>query len=351
MSRWFQLSSKIAAKAAIGLGLLLVCVPSTRATSITDYLARVNNTLSLIQQLQSAYEVESDSNPEHFVNSSLTLVRQQMPQHETVQLPGQSISVDNSWLSQALSDFEKSNDWNRRHDMLARIGERLRAIQERLHEMRNASTATTDKEGDKGRLAEILRRAEYIQKAPEASTSDKLLERFLRWFLGLFPRIKPMQPGGSRWLGTVAQIFIVGICIAAIALLIWRYGPRFMKGRRQKKAKREARIVLGERLEPDQTAADLLAQADALARSGDLRAAIRKAYIALLCELGDRKLISLAQHKTNRDYLYSVRDKMSLYSSMRKLTNSFELHWYGLVPAAESDWNDFRNDYQRIIKG
>ena len=114
--------------------------------------------------------------------------------------------------------------------------------------------------------------------------------------------------------------------------------------------KREARIVLGENLEPDQTAADLLAQADALARTGDLRAAIRKAYIALLCELGDRKLISLAQHKTNRDYLYSVRDKVSLYSSLRKLTTSFELHWYGLVPAGENDWNDFRNDYHKTLR-
>ena len=124
-----------------------------------------------------------------------------------------------------------------------------------------------------------------------------------------------------------------------------------MQGRRKKKAKREARIVLGERLEPDQTAADLLTQAEALARGGDLRAAIRKAYIALLCELGDRKIVSLAQHKTNRDYLNSIRDKTNLYTSMRKLTLSFELHWYGFVPAAENDWNDFRNGYRNIVMG
>ncbi len=349
MSRWFQLSSKIAVKAAIGLGLLLLCVPA-RAASLTDYMARVDNTLNLIQQLQSAYQGERDANPDQRVNNNLALVHQQMPEHETVQLQGQSISVDNSWLYQGLRDFEKSNDGNRRREMLARIAERLQALNERLRELRESASATNDKEADKGRLAEILRRPEYIQIAPEPSTSDKLLERFLRWLFRLFPRIKPMQPGNSRWLGTAAQLLIIGICIAAIAFVIWRYGPRFMKGRRKKKAKREARIVLGERLEPDQTAADLLAQADALARNGDLRAAIRKAYIALLCELGDRKLISLAQHKTNRDYLYSVRDKMSLYTSMRKLTNSFELHWYGLVPAAENDWNDFRNDYQRIVK-
>jgi hypothetical protein len=108
--------------------------------------------------------------------------------------------------------------------------------------------------------------------------------------------------------------------------------------------------VLGELLEPDQTAADLLAQAEALAKQGDLRAAIRKAYIALLCELGDRKIISLGQSKTNRDYLHAVRDKASLYASMRKLTNTFELHWYGFAPAAEADWTEFKKGYRLIIR-
>jgi hypothetical protein len=110
------------------------------------------------------------------------------------------------------------------------------------------------------------------------------------------------------------------------------------------------RIVLGERLEPDQTAADLLAQAESLARNGDLRGAIRKAYIALLCELGDRKIVSLAQHTTNRDYLNSVRERVHLYSSMRRLTSSFELHWYGFQPPAENDWNEFRSGYQQALK-
>ena len=104
----------------------------------------------------------------------------------------------------------------------------------------------------------------------------------------------------------------------------------------------EPRIVLGERLEPDQTASDLLEQAEALARTGDLRGAIRKAYIALLCELGDRKVIVLAQHKTNRDYLLAVRNRRALYEPLRKLTASFEIHWYGFVAPAPTDWEAFR---------
>ncbi len=114
--------------------------------------------------------------------------------------------------------------------------------------------------------------------------------------------------------------------------------------------KREARIVLGERLEPEATATDLLSEAEALARQGDLRAAIRKTYIALLVELGDRKMISLAHHKTNRDYLNSLRSVPQLHSRMRGLTDSFERHWYGFANATANDWQDFRAGYLAALQ-
>jgi len=107
--------------------------------------------------------------------------------------------------------------------------------------------------------------------------------------------------------------------------------------------------VLGEKLAPDQSAVDILAEAEALARQGDMRTAIRKAYIALLVELGERKVLSLARHKTNRDYLRAVRKREPLYSSMKDLTDSFERHWYGFVTATENDWAAFRAMYQRTL--
>jgi hypothetical protein len=126
---------------------------------------------------------------------------------------------------------------------------------------------------------------------------------------------------------------------------------RFDRSRKRKTPKkRKARIVLGERLEPEQTSSDLLSEAEALARSGDLRAAIRKAYIALLVELGDRKVISLAQHKTNRDYLNSLRNIPQLHSRMRGLTDSFERHWYGFAQATPNDWQDFRAGYLSALQ-
>jgi hypothetical protein len=80
-----------------------------------------------------------------------------------------------------------------------------------------------------------------------------------------------------------------------------------------------------------------------------LRGAIRKGYIAFLCELSDRKIIGLSQHKTNRDYLRDVRKKDDLYENMSGLTNNYERHWYGFDAAEEKDWEEFKVRYKQAV--
>ena len=94
--------------------------------------------------------------------------------------------------------------------------------------------------------------------------------------------------------------------------------------------------------------------AERLALSGDLRGAIRKAYVALLCELGDRGVVRLAQHQTNRDYLNALRraaGRPGLYAEMLPLTFDFEVHWYGLRDATASDWESFKTRCRTTLKG
>lgn len=329
----------------------LACCARAGAATLTDYRHRVSEAILAIGHLQKASE-HDPTERQHFVATSVARVREDLPASETITLNSQSIVVDNSWLEEALRNYEKSgNTETQRAEVLARIEERLRALDEGLAEVLGAKPATSDKDSDKGKLTEILRRAEFNKPAePEGSALGRLWDRFMRWLSRLFRGSKRPAPGSSPLIGTLAQILVVGVCLAGIIFLIWKLGPRYLNNRRgRKKQKREARIVLGERLEPDQTSADLLAQAEALARTGDLRAAIRKAYIALLCELGDRKIVSLAQHKTNRDYLNSMRERTLLYKFMGQLTSKFELHWYGFQPAVENDWKEFRVVYQQVL--
>src|SRR5712692_8856087 len=338
--------------AVVGVFVVSSWVAGARAVTLDDYRHQVSRAHASIQELQAAYAAEYSSQREQFAAATIALVRAELPEQETVLLGRQTVAVDNTWLHKALDQLEKiKGDNARRAALLAHIDERLRALGERLDEMQEGK-AGASKDDNKTRLAEILRRSEYNKQPEEGSALTRLINRFLRWLNRSvsLPRTKPLQPGSATALSSVAQVVVIGVSVAAIVFLIWKFAPRYLRNRRKKKTKREARIVLGERLEPDQTAADLLSQAESLARLGDLRAAIRKAYIALLCELGDRKVISLAQHKTNRDYLGAVRDRPSLFSSMRGLTNIFEIHWYGLVAPGENDWNEFRNGYQRALR-
>jgi hypothetical protein len=160
-----------------------------------------------------------------------------------------------------------------------------------------------------------------------------------------------MQPGSAQRITTISQIFVVLLSLAVLAFVLKAFAPKFRRRRgAKKKRKLQPRVVLGERLEPEQSAGDLLSEAEDLVRQGEIRAAIRKAYIGLLVELGDRKIISLAQHKTNRDYLRAVRERELLHGQMARLTDSYERHWYGLAQATESDWLEFRSRYREALQ-
>jgi hypothetical protein len=162
---------------------------------------------------------------------------------------------------------------------------------------------------------------------------------------------EPTETSSFQGLPFFLQILIYGAVIALIGFLIYKFAPylitRFQM--REKREKRE-RVILGEKIGINETPDNLFSEAERMAQAGDLRGAIRKGYIALLCELSDRKIIGLSKNKTNRDYLRAVRKRRELYQNMHGLTNNFERHWYGFQKAEESDWNEFKDGYQKAVK-
>lgn len=337
--------------------LVLLSASAAHAMSLADYRDRVHKSAVALDALEARDEEMSDAQHDARVASTIKSVREAVLVNETIEWNGEALRVDNAWLDAALSDYEKlpQSDKTARADALKRISERLYALGERLSETEAQKAAEgKSKAEEKALLANILKGQE--KKADESSALARFLnalsrlwQRFLKWLDNLFPEPEPLKPGESRAASGVAQIFIISLALGLILFVAWKLAPRFARQRRgRKKEKREARIVLGERLEADQTSADLLAEAEALARAGQLRAAIRKGYIALLCELGDRKVLSLAQSKTNRDYLRALQSEETIYPEMRHLTDSFENHWYGFAPATENDWDAFRSGIRRV---
>lgn len=332
--------------AAVFGALFLFLFPATAAAiPIKDYHFNITDAISTLGELsQSGDSFDSE------LPSALESVRTKLPKHQTVEFDGEVYNVDNSWLHNELDELEKADDRTQR---LAHIVWALQAIETRVAERANpGGSQAENKQWAKTRLESILARPEYATDTEGSNALFRLIRDFFEWLAKFLPKPRAGNVGGVNWITRIAQILVIGLAVAVLLFVLKTLYVRF-SGRSRKprtSRKREARIVLGERLEPEATATDLLAEAEALARQGDLRAAIRKAYIALLVELGDRKVISLAHHKTNRDYLNSLRGVPQLHSRMRGLTDSFELHWYGFANATPDDWQDFRAGYLAALQ-
>jgi hypothetical protein len=164
------------------------------------------------------------------------------------------------------------------------------------------------------------------------------------------PDISPETASGLGSLKVVLQVVVLAAVLGLIGFLIYRIVPA-IRGRlgRKEKEPRGTRVILGEQIEAHESARDLLAEAERLAREGDLRGAIRKGYVAVLCDLSDRRVIALARHKTNRDYLRDVRGNERLFEGLKGLTGAFESSWYGLRPARPEEWESFRDGCRQAV--
>ena len=328
--------------------VIFVAVLPVHAISLNEYRDRVTRAVTALDSLAQTDEGESTYDYAQRNADTVKAVRDTLPASQTVEWGATTFKVDNAWLHEELDKLSQTQQLEHIRG-IERIKERLLAMSERLTEAQSAA-GTTDKSAASRKLAEILQRPEYAQKVKDQNFLRRLIDRLLEWLQKLFPKPKQLSPGSAGIFSFIAQILVIALALAVIGYVIRLLLPRLRKsGGKKRKEKKTARIVLGETLTPDQTANDLLAEAEALARRGELRAAIRKAYIALLVELGDRKVISLAQHKTNHDYLRAVRDNQPLYGNVKQLTDSFERHWYGLANATESDWDTFRSGYRKAL--
>jgi hypothetical protein len=324
---------------------LFLCPAKIVALPIADYQRNLRSAITALDTLNQLDENESNTDYEIRFYNTIESVRAAFPQTQTVESEDDVYNIDFSWLHTGLDELKVSVE---RPIKIKQLTETLQAIETRVAERQDPGRAVQSKDQAKSKLETILARPEYVTGARGPNALTRLLQDFVRWIQSLLPKLPQIQPaaGGPTWISQILPILTIIAALLLIAYVVKILIGRFKRSGKLKPPKKpKPRIVLGEQLAPEETAKDLLSEAEALARQGDVRAAIRKAYIALLVELGDRKLLSLAQHKTNRDYLNALRNVPQLHSKMRGLTDSFERHWYGYAHATESEWQDFRAGY------
>lgn len=292
---------------------------------------------------------ESSEETERFEGEVFAEVREFAGDTDTVIFNGSELVPDNHWLLERVNELTAgTRSEEDRKTILLAIYERLGAIEARILELRSAQAAAQSKDENKRRLAEILSREEFKGK-PE-SGDRSVAARFLKWVEDWFRRMfpppepRPQTSPSAITAGLVVQILVYIATAVLLAYLAFRFLPvilRRWRGDKGKKKKKRDRVVLGEKIEAGKTTDDLFAEAEELVRAGKLREGVRKGYIALLFGLGEKRIIGLAHHKTNRDYLHDLEKKRELHGIVSGLTNQFERHWYGSIEAEEKDWRAF----------
>ncbi|HEX5873834.1 MAG TPA: DUF4129 domain-containing protein [Pyrinomonadaceae bacterium] len=347
-----HLSTKHCRRAVVLTALLLLCAGRTAALPISEYQENLKHAIA---DFEALIEMKSDEKQDaeeykQELDSIIEELRDMLPESQTIETRNGNYYVDNSWLHKALNEVtDPSADDH--VEKLSLLLQHLQALELRIAEHEAVAQGGETKEQAKAKLETILARPEYVAGAKGPNALTRLFQDFLKWLQKFLPKRTEAGTQGASRLNSIMQYVVIILALLVLLYVARLLFKRFKRsGKVKTPKKRQPRIVLGERLEPDQTATDLLSEAEALARNGDLRAAIRKGYIALLVELGDRKLISLAHHKTNRDYLNSLRSTPQLHSKMHGLTASFERHWYGLDEATPNDWQDFRTGYLAALQ-
>ena len=333
--------------------VVLCCAIVVQAIPLADYHRNLKQAVTALDTLSQVDENESEVDFENRASSTIATLKTLIPESQPVEDGDETYTVDNLWFHQELDDYLRAQT-DLKTGKLTMILERVRAVEDRVAELQTPGQPGLSKVESKERLAAILSRPEFSYRSSSQNALNKLIKDFTNWLESWLPKTKPLEPGRAYWVSRIAQIVVVALAIALVAFVLRQL---LNKAKRKKGVSKESvrgpRIVLGEELKPEDSATDLLSEAEALARQGELRAAIRKAYIALLVELGDRKVLHLAQHKTNRDYLKSVSNLPVLHSYMIGMTDSFERHWYGLAQATDDDWQHFREFFYaaRSAKG
>jgi len=185
------------------------------------------------------------------------------------------------------------------------------------------------------------------------------LEKWLKKKLGRQKRssFHLGEPDWPAWKRAMLLIFYVAASVTAAILGVYLY--RLYKSRNRSEAVMATAIQTLSELPDDGLAAlqlhddEWLKMARDLLAQGELRLAIRAMFLASLSRLARAERLSLARHKSNRDYTRELqRRSHDIPETIRAFAENvaiIEMIWYGNYKAAVDDINLFKNNLEVIF--
>jgi hypothetical protein len=332
-------------------GLTLYFAPEVFAQGISTAGDYANRLERAEQSVDEVIELES---PAPALVVRMNSIKRLLPEREEVQFNGSIVRVDNAWLHESVDKVIgiANGDLEQRNSTLIEISSRLARLKQSVKESQTAQDRAL--KDQRALLEKILARPEYHPEEKRDSMIGRMLKRIKESILWLLEKLFGGGPARAPQTGGAGLIAVIRILVLLAVIAALLYGAvrlaRRLQGRQSPEEKKETREALGEEIAEDLTAADLFANATELARQGEYRKAIRRAYIALLCDLEQRGKLRLGRSKTNRDYLDAVRPEHGIYPTFSVMTNAFEHVWYGQGRATEDEFQNFVTHYREVVK-
>ncbi len=230
-----------------------------------------------------------------------------------------------SWLREVLSSARNATQSDREK----RLQEAAARLDEDADLAAGAASQTADTFQRARRQADdVLSRPEF-RTVTEASYWQREVAKFWQWVGEIFGGVSRFGKR-SPWL--VPLMEWSSITLAAAGVLTWVF--RTMQ--RQQLAVRIESSATSEIWQKESDNWAELARAEAARK--DWRAAVHCIYWATIVMMEGKKLWRQNRARTPREYLMLLEPGSGMQQALRRLTQLFERIWYGLRPAAESDY-------------
>jgi len=253
-------------------------------------------------------------------------LRLTLPANWTVTAGKTRYSVGTEWLTDALARIERNPGAS--GEVLTQTRLRLEAYRESAQAMQTP-LAPEDLAQSRARLNAILSAREFRgQRGP--SWLDVLKARIWSWIIRQLERLLG-RLGGSRTIGNIVAWTV--IVLACLVLLFWTV--RFLM-----RAGTRSDMDLSGAVPVNQDWHRWLRDARAAAAQGDYRAAIHAAYWAAIVRMEETKSLPEDRSRTPRESLRLIQKQSADYAPLLRLTERFELVWYGYRSATDADWSD-----------
>ena len=330
---------------AVLILVLLCAVAVHAATPFSEYLSRVG------QAAKMAATMADDTDDEEEIKDTLKTIRAMLPATEDIEFNHQVVHVDNLWVHQTPERWsaQKGRQPVTPAEELEIMAARLSALERRLQ---TADQAVPDAAGLQEKLKGILAQPEYQNELSRESAIERWLNRIIKAIDEFLSRLfgsrgrQQAQPGSATL--QIFRLLLLAATVAAVAFGLFKLWQRFRQQREVKESP-EMREVLGEMIEEGASSEDLFRQAAEMARQGNYRMGIRRAYVALLYELELRGKLQLHRAKTNRDYLREIGADQYIYAPVEYMTRSFERAWYGEIETKMEDYSGFVERYREVV--